>query len=71
MTLRYSRERRRRKGLLAENLVDSIQILMNPVLLGGGKRLFAGTHELRDARLSEVKQFRSGVVKLSHELKKA
>jgi dihydrofolate reductase len=52
-------------SLLKENLVDEIRLLIYPVVLGKGKRLFTSDAKLR---LIETKAFGSGVVMLRYVL---
>jgi dihydrofolate reductase len=50
--------------LIEQNLVDEIRLLIYPVILGEGKRLFKeGTHTKLE--LLEIRQFNSWVVMLS------
>jgi class 3 adenylate cyclase/dihydrofolate reductase len=54
-------------GLLELDLVDELQILLFPVILGSGKRLFRDDAELRYLRLQSVSTTSSGVVILTYE----
>lgn len=49
--------------LMKHNLVDQFNFLVYPVVLGTGKRLFAGA-EKKDLKLIEATPFKTGVVKL-------
>jgi class 3 adenylate cyclase len=51
-------------GLLEHGLVDEFQLLLFPVILGSGKRLFRDGIDLRPLRLVETRPFASGVVLL-------
>ncbi len=54
-------------GLLELDLVDELRILVFPVLLGSGKRLFREEAERRQLRLLSSEAFPSGVVMLRYE----
>ena len=54
-------------GLLELDLVDELQILLFPVILGSGKRLFRDEAELQFLRLLSVATTSSGVVILTYE----
>lgn len=48
-------------------LVDEIQIVVNPVALGGGRSLFAGLTKRLDLSLTKTRVFRDGSVVLWYE----
>lgn len=53
---------------LAEaRLLDEIQIVVNPIILGGGKSLFGGVADKLPLRLTQSRAFRNGKVVLSYE----
>jgi class 3 adenylate cyclase/dihydrofolate reductase len=54
-------------GLLELDLVDELRILVFPVILGSGKRLFRDEVELRHLRLLGSRTFPSGVVLLTYD----
>jgi class 3 adenylate cyclase/dihydrofolate reductase len=54
-------------GLLELDLVDEMRILLFPVILGSGKRLFRDEADLRYLRLLSVSTTASGVVILDYE----
>jgi class 3 adenylate cyclase/dihydrofolate reductase len=54
-------------GLLELDLVDELRILLFPVVLGSGKRLFRDETDLRYLRLLSISTTASGVVILSYE----
>ena len=54
-------------GLLELDLVDELRVLVFPVLLGSGKRLFREEAELRQLRLLSTEAFPSGVVLLRYD----
>jgi dihydrofolate reductase len=47
-------------------LIDEYQVLVHPVVLGGGKALFANVADKNRLRLVSAKPFRSGVVLLTY-----
>ena len=53
-------------GLLTLDLVDELRIMLFPVLLGSGKRLFREEADLRQLRLVRSQTFDSGVVQLTY-----
>jgi dihydrofolate reductase len=48
-------------------LIDEYQLLVHPVVLGSGKRLFRDGSDRTDLRLVETREFSSGVVLLSYQ----
>ncbi|HZS89516.1 MAG TPA: dihydrofolate reductase family protein [Chloroflexota bacterium] len=55
------------QALTARSLIDEYQLLVHPVILGGGKRLFGDGGDRADLRLVEAKTFDSGVVLLTYQ----
>jgi dihydrofolate reductase len=53
-------------ALASQNLIDEYQLLINPVILGGGKRLFAGVAERPDLKLEKTRTFKNGNVFVSY-----
>lgn len=45
-------------------LLDTIQVVVNPVALGGGRSLFAGLTSRRNLRLDDSRTFKNGTVVL-------
>jgi dihydrofolate reductase len=52
--------------LAAAGLIDGLQIAVHPLVLGGGKRLFAGVTAKFPMKLTETRQFGNGTVLLSY-----
>lgn len=52
--------------LMAEGLVDEIRLLMHPIVLGSGKRLFASDNRTTPMKLLEARTFSSGVTFLAY-----
>ena len=44
------------QGLIANDLVDQLNLMVFPVVLGAGKRLFGGTERTKALELAETKQ---------------
>lgn len=53
--------------LTQAGLIDEYQMVVNPVVLGGGKTMFAGLEEKVALRLTSTKPFQNGNVVLSYE----
>jgi dihydrofolate reductase len=53
--------------LIEYNLVDALHLLVYPVIVGAGKRLFDGTSETKRLRLAETRTFGDGVHLLVYE----
>ena len=51
------------QGLLAAGLVDRYHLLVFPLLLGGGKRLFSGEADMSKLRLVDHAAYSNGVTK--------
>lgn len=55
--------------LIGAGLVDELRLLVHPVLVGSGRRLFDGGPTPRDAELTESTVFPSGVLRLNYRLR--
>lgn len=55
------------KSLLRENLVDELRLLMYPVSVGGGVRLFDDKRELKNFNLKHSHVLNSGVIILEYQ----
>jgi dihydrofolate reductase len=54
------------QALTAENLVDEYRVMVFPVVLGSGKRLFGEAADKKAVKLVETTSFQSGVVALTY-----
>ena len=54
------------RSLLRENLLDELQLLVHPVLAGGGMRLFDGLEVQRNLTLVEARPLSNGVLHLTY-----
>ncbi|HEX4006314.1 MAG TPA: dihydrofolate reductase family protein [Acidobacteriaceae bacterium] len=54
-------------SLLIGGLIDEYRVIVNPVILGGGKPLFPDIHGRLRLRLAGVREFGSGIVLLSYQ----
>jgi dihydrofolate reductase len=48
-------------------LIDEFQVLVHPVVIGGGKQLFKGISEKQRLKLASARPFNSGVVLLTYQ----
>ena len=55
------------RALMAHGLIDEYQLLVHPVVLGGGKRLFENDGARTNLRLVNTRTFDSGVVLLTYQ----
>lgn len=53
--------------LMQLDLIDEYRIVLNPVLVGSGTRLFKGGYDRLNLKLLKTKTFRSGAVVLSYQ----
>jgi dihydrofolate reductase len=54
-------------GLMEQGLVDEFRLMVFPVVLGSGARLFPETPDKTALRLTDTRTFESGVVVQSYE----
>jgi dihydrofolate reductase len=53
---------------MGHDLIDQFTLLLHPLLLGGGKRLFPDDQELRRLRLVDSRTTSKGSVALTYRL---
>lgn len=56
--------------LIKENLLDELRIMVNPVILGGGKPLFSGLAKTLKLELISERTFKSGNILATYKLHK-
>ena len=54
------------QSLMKENLIDEYHIQLCPVLTGGGRSLFSNQIDFTSLKLSEVRQYDTGIVFLNY-----
>jgi dihydrofolate reductase len=54
------------RGLMDHDLIDEYRLMVFPVVLGGGKRLFAGENDATALRLVDAKPLDSGTLILTY-----
>jgi dihydrofolate reductase len=54
-------------SLMRMNLIDEIRVIVNPVVLGSGRRLFEGIGEKLNLKLLRTQKFNSGNVLLCYQ----
>jgi dihydrofolate reductase len=55
------------QSLLREDLLDELGLMIHPVVVGSGKRIFEGWGELKGLTLVDSKTFSTGVVYLTYQ----
>jgi dihydrofolate reductase len=55
------------RGLTELELVDEYRLMVFPIVLGGGKRLFDGAGDVAELQLADVKPLKSGTVILTYQ----
>jgi len=58
------------RSLIPHDLIDEFRLMVHPIVLGRGKRLFLGDEPERVLQLTGVKQFATGITVLSYEPKR-
>lgn len=53
-------------SLMNKGLLDEVRLVVNPIILGGGKALFKDVKERHSLKLIGVKPFKSGMVSLTY-----
>jgi dihydrofolate reductase len=53
--------------LMQHDLIDEYRIMLHPIVLGSGKRLFRDGNDTKTLRLVETKPLSSGIVVLSYQ----
>ena len=56
------------RSLMREGLLDEIRLMVHPVILGGGKRLFEDGDDRKSLELATSRTFGTGVVYLTYQL---
>jgi dihydrofolate reductase len=52
--------------LMEHDLVDEYRLMLHPIVLGGGKKLFESENQAKTLKLVEAKPFTSGIVILTY-----
>jgi dihydrofolate reductase len=55
------------RSLLEEDLLDELRLMVHPVIVGSGKRLFEGGSDQKALQLVDSKTFSTGVLYLSYQ----
>jgi dihydrofolate reductase len=53
--------------LMENDLVDEYRLMLHPIVLGSGKRLFQNENQTKTLKLVETKPFSSGIVVLTYQ----
>jgi dihydrofolate reductase len=54
-------------SLLSAELVDELRLLVHPIMVGNGQRLFDGGAEPRSLTLTDTRTFNAGIVSLTYK----
>lgn len=55
------------RSLLQDDLLDELRLLVHPVVVGSGKRLFTDGGDLKPLKFVESKTFSTGVLSLGYQ----
>jgi dihydrofolate reductase len=55
------------RSLLEEDLLDELRLMVHPVIVGSGKRLFEGGSDQKALQLVDSETFSTGVLYLSYQ----
>ena len=55
------------RSLLRDDLLDELRLMVHPIVLGSGKRLFEDGGDQKDLKLVDSKTFRTGVLYLIYQ----
>jgi dihydrofolate reductase len=55
------------RSLLQDGLLDELRLMVHPVVVGSGKRLFEGESDQKALRLVDSKTFSTGVLYLTYQ----
>ena len=55
------------QSLLREDLLDELKLMVHPIVVGGGKRLFENVGEKKVLKLVDTKTFGTGVLYLTYQ----
>lgn len=55
------------QSLLREDLLDELRLMVHPIVVGGGKRLFENVGEKKVLKLVDTKTFGTGVLYLTYQ----
>ena len=53
-------------SLMNAGLIDEVRLMVNPIILGGGKALFKDVKERKSMKLVQTKPLKSGKVSLTY-----
>jgi dihydrofolate reductase len=55
------------RSLLADDLLDELRLMVHPIVVGSGKRLFEGENDQKALQLADSKTFSTGVLYLTYQ----
>jgi dihydrofolate reductase len=55
------------RALTQHNLIDEYRLMVHPVVLGSGRRLFQDQSDMKALKLVDTRQFSSGIMVLSYQ----